>query len=612
MKKRSYTIKQGEYLIDILKAIPTNSVIRKNITDIGATTLEIEFNRNSIIILPNLPVIYSKEEKFKNSIKNIEVLGVHGDRTNLQIIDFLSKESSKSKKFLVTPESFYKLIECFKHLGIDYRNDYFLLFDECDKISKDIDYRKTISVPLDEFFKFKNKSLISATALVPSDPRFETEGFEFVNINPHKDFVVTQDIKIYKTNNSMDAFNYLIKQDVTEKNYFIFCNSIRAIAHLVNSNGIHENTSIFCSETSAESLKQSKVKGVYHKLKDDCFSKYNFLTSRFFAALDIDFDKDVEIYIITDLGIADHSIIDPETDAVQIIGRFRNKSIKKNVKVLLTEEPEILALSKTDCLTLIDKYEFCYNDIINFGKTLPSGDDKRLVKEITNRLDFNHFMSYNGQRNHFKVDNYVYRHKINKHYQNFDNIINAYKDLTVGETEQKRFDIKYIGTQWSNLDSAKAKLLTSMGQKLSTTIMEVVTILDACKEESTDEIFDTEQLIEDIKRMQPEIFLAYQIVDKDTLLLIEKKIELTREITRAHINSLGSNLSFLSDLKVEFLLGEKLTTLEIKARFQSLITKHKLSFKATKANLDKYIDFKRVALNKDSNGYKVRSYKNNF
>ena len=35
-------------------------------------------------------------------------------------------------------------------------NTYFCLFDECEKISQDYDYRENIAFPITDFYKFKN------------------------------------------------------------------------------------------------------------------------------------------------------------------------------------------------------------------------------------------------------------------------------------------------------------------------------------------------------------------------------------------------------------------------------------------------------------------------
>ena len=60
------TLKQGQYLSDVMRKIPTNCILSKRIPGCGATTLELKSNRNSIIVVPNVPVINSKCQKYDN------------------------------------------------------------------------------------------------------------------------------------------------------------------------------------------------------------------------------------------------------------------------------------------------------------------------------------------------------------------------------------------------------------------------------------------------------------------------------------------------------------------------------------------------------------------
>lgn len=48
---------------DILSLIPNNVILNKTLTGCGATTLEINAPRNSIIIEPNVPVIIGKKQQ---------------------------------------------------------------------------------------------------------------------------------------------------------------------------------------------------------------------------------------------------------------------------------------------------------------------------------------------------------------------------------------------------------------------------------------------------------------------------------------------------------------------------------------------------------------------
>ncbi|MCW2260715.1 MULTISPECIES: DEAD/DEAH box helicase family protein [Sphingobacterium] len=603
MKKRYLTLNKGEFLIDIMPKIESNTVIKKNVTSIGATTLEIETLRNSIIILPNLPVILLKEKAHQNR----DVLAVYAERTILDIIDYISDTTIPFKKILTTPESFHKILEAMRNQKIDYRKDYFLLFDECDKICKDIDFRKSISLPIDEFFKFENKAFISATALIPRDPRFDEQGFEMIHIRPT--YKVAQDIKLFKTNSALDAFGYLINQDITEKHYFIFCNSLSIITHLINSNNLKDQSSVFCSESSAERLKSAKFNHIGHKLDETKFSKYNFLTSRFFSALDIYFDKDVEIYIISDLGVADHTIIDPATDAIQIIGRFRNKDIKKNVTIFFTEDKDLISLSESVCLGIIDGYKLTYDTIKNIGKTLSDKEKASLMKEITSLLEYNQFLNRDGTKDYFKVDNYIYKHSLNKLYQAYDNLINAYKDLKIEDTDKTYFNVTYVGQSVSVIPSSSQKLFNTAGQKFKTTVREVVALLEGMEDKQMFEISNNDVLRAKLKSLYPEIVDGYDLIDRETLKLIEKPRELEREIKRAINAKISTSFHFLNDLKVEFLIGEKLSTSDINARFATLIKKHGLKMKATTTQLENFILLRRCKLYDSTWGLRIDGYK---
>ena len=53
-------------------------------------------------------------------------------------------------------------------------------------------------------------------------------------------------------------------------------------------------------------------------------SQYNFFTSRFFNAVDIELDFKPYVILVTDVYFAEQTMFDPYSDVVQIIGRFRN------------------------------------------------------------------------------------------------------------------------------------------------------------------------------------------------------------------------------------------------------------------------------------------------
>lgn len=60
-----------QYLTEVLKEIPTNTILCKTLTGLGATYGEIKAKRHSIIIEPNKPVIVGKYNDSKHQGDNL-------------------------------------------------------------------------------------------------------------------------------------------------------------------------------------------------------------------------------------------------------------------------------------------------------------------------------------------------------------------------------------------------------------------------------------------------------------------------------------------------------------------------------------------------------------
>ena len=136
MKNKEITVSKEangkiQYLTEILPEIPTNTILYKKLTGLGATYGELKAHRNSIIIEPNKPVISGKCKDPKHGKDNLFGVfdGVYAD----DIVAYMERSIKQSKHFkiLTTPESFHKVQEAFEEMDMDIRYNSFLLFDEC-------------------------------------------------------------------------------------------------------------------------------------------------------------------------------------------------------------------------------------------------------------------------------------------------------------------------------------------------------------------------------------------------------------------------------------------------------------------------------------------------
>lgn len=143
---REFEINKGEWLSDVIKEIPTNTILNKTMTGCGATTLEINAARHSIIIEPNVPVIVGK--KAQHSF----LFAVYEGTSKEDVKAYLAGEHDGYRKIITTPEGFdKKVLPAMYETNTPIFEDYFLLFDECEKAIQDVGYRGDIYLPVEDF-----------------------------------------------------------------------------------------------------------------------------------------------------------------------------------------------------------------------------------------------------------------------------------------------------------------------------------------------------------------------------------------------------------------------------------------------------------------------------
>lgn len=258
MEIKETVIKKGEWLLDALKRIgynmiPTNTILDKTLTGLGATHSELHSERNSIIIEPNVPVILGKLSSNDNLEAVYEKCTPHTIKKYMQMdITF--------KKILTTPESFKKIREAALSLGINIYKEYFCLFDECEKITQDIDYRRKITQPIHDFFLFEGKAFVSATPLSMSHEEFEKQKFQKLKILPDYDYKKNLDLIV--TNSYYKRLRRVLEGMKDSKHICIFFNVTDGINEIIDNFGITDYK-IFCSQKSVDKLIKRRIDKAY-------------------------------------------------------------------------------------------------------------------------------------------------------------------------------------------------------------------------------------------------------------------------------------------------------------------------------------------------------------
>lgn len=431
-----------QYLTEVLPEIPTNTILYKKLTGLGATYGELKADRDSIILEPNVPVIKGKCKDPKHAKDNL--MGVYENVTVDSIVKYLQACKEKHIKLLSTPESFSKIKAAFEEIDRDIYSTCYLLFDECHKIVKDVDYRENITLPFDDFFMFENKGLVSATPLDFTDPRFFKQKFQIMEVQPN--FEYAQPLNLYHTNNVLQELKKRIGN--IEKPIFLFINSTETIYSIMDKLDILEQSTVFCAYNSVKNLKDKKFSQVYSDWDAAKMNKYNFLTSRFFNALDIELDFQPEVFIVTDVTMATQSIIDPFTDTIQIIGRFRNGIA--SASHITNTDYKFQVRSKAQLQFRINVFEETYKMLKAYYDNATSDELRDAVKAILNNHPLTPLLNTDGTKNWFKIDNYMDENLVQGYYNSFDELVKNYKQC-------ESFKLNYESQAYKLSDTERLK-----------------------------------------------------------------------------------------------------------------------------------------------------------
>lgn len=427
-----------QHLSEVLPLIPTNTILCKTLMGIGATYGELRAARNSIIIEPNRPVIYGKCRDPKHTNDNL--FGVYEGIYTQDVVNYIIKSQDRNKKIkiLTTPESFYKVRMAFEQVEIDIRTDgYFLLFDECQKIVKDCGYRKNISLPMDYFFECNDKAMVSATP--PSefaDPRFKD--FDIITICPN--FNYKKAITVCVTNNVLERTRLLLTE-LNEQPVFFFVNSTDIILAMIEQLRLKEESAVFCSADSVDKLKSQKFCNAHENWNQNHMAKYNWMTSRFYNALDIELEYKPNVVMITDCFTADYTMIDPYMDAVQIMGRFRNGT--SNIYHISNLDGRILVRGKSDIVTRYQCDKEIYEHIETLKNMQTDFNCRDAFSEALEVLPYNRFLDDYGKEDAFKIDNYIYEEQIKVMYHDSTRLYRGYEECGYYDVATSNTTYKY-------------------------------------------------------------------------------------------------------------------------------------------------------------------------
>ena len=537
-----------QYLTEVLPMIPTNTILYKTLTGLGATYGELKTDRNSIIIEPNVPVIVGKCNDPKHKEDNL--FGVYEGVYTEDVIKYLEKSADKRTKILTTPESFQKVKDAFELMDMDIYGTCFLLFDECHKIVKDADYRSDITLPFDDFFLFNEKALVSATPISFSDPRFEMQKFQIIRIEPAFEYKLP--VSLIHTNNVLEQLKKTLDK-LNATDICLFVNSTDMIYSFIKQLDIENESTVFCAKKSVEKLKNKKFKHAFEQWSKSKMKKYNFFTSRFYNALDIELEIKPTVIMISDVYFSEYSMIDPHTDAIQAIGRFRNGV--NRVCHIFNTNPNLPVRTEEEIGIYLQANKEVYDKIKTFYDCATSEEARNAYHGILKVLPFNQMLNKDGKENFFAIDNYVDEALLKSSY-------NAQEKLIASYRSNRLFDLDVESAYFPFGDFERLKK-ESKYASLKDKRKEVVRQLELLKGDDETEMIRNYK--EDLRKADSFIYEAYEEIGKEMIESLDYSVKRIKEAMILKQNrEKTEGTEFIQLIKNSFKVGQKYTKKYIK------------------------------------------------
>lgn len=373
-KKTVYTLKnlnrsgKPTKLGDVFNHLPSGIVIKSE-TGMGATTLEIEAERNSIIVEPLRITAESKASKHKcffvgTPLKKKDAVDV------LAIRKYLTTSTTPFKKILCVVDSLYKVLDAISEEGLAL-SDFFLVLDETDSLQLDSSFRKIMNQAFENYKKFPpdSRATVTATPIEFSDPDLASEKVTEIKYKTSSlrevTLVRTPDYKGQLADEIME----LLENHPDEK-IFVALNSVKAIMevadHLQYKKGVKPGSlKVLCSTSS-----KAKVGPRFSEISKELLpSKVNFVTAAYFTGFDID----EPYHLLVAISAGSQTLELSELRYKQIAGRCRKKLLSEKI---VYDGEGLGGFEVYDFSTLSEMADEEIKSINCFSRTYGPGEDQ--------------------------------------------------------------------------------------------------------------------------------------------------------------------------------------------------------------------------------------------
>ena len=595
----TYTLKLTDYIDEAFKIIPSNAFIHKGRTGIGGTTLELNTDRNTILVVPNKGIIKDKEAETDEEgvLKFPNLFPVYyGDtpeeRATPEDIANYMLSDIPDKKIMTTPDSLHKIIKAAGSDTDKLFSDYFLLVDECHTIITEA-YRKAMLKAFEQCFNFKNRAYISATPYYFTDPRMKDLNYYKIIFDEPLGTVEVVNAKSIKA-----CLRFMLNEaHKYPENLHIFYNSVTEISEIISYAGVTD-CNVFCAEKQEN---KDKIGQFFNpQPTDGQYKKINFYTTSYFEGWSLR-DVNPTIILVTDVN-RPHTRVGISNKGVQAIGRQRVDY--KNPETL----PKIYHVTnhrnKSEFKTMEEfenEYLYCGDSCAHQYNDYLKGCEERNIIPLEERTKFaEKYADINPETgkatiNYPKIDQLINESACNEEFNHLCHIKEAWEGAGY-KTDMR----KYEETIKKDTEQREIKRLTSKS------IQEIFSDFEALEPKNGYIIRDEEheQQLKQLKNKYPVLYKAHQTLTKEE---IEATQYNAKEIEKLVIlkNNKSLEMKILNLLRLKFSVGGRYTNEDIKNKLQKIYDEAGYDKKATAAQINnpKWYETKPCKIKNKQGGY---------
>jgi hypothetical protein len=586
----------AKYLSDVLKELPKNCLFNKGAVGAGGTTIALSDNANTVICVPYKSLIDNKviQSKENKELYPYELLGVHGDTTDVEIHGYLNTHSVK--KIMVTYDSLPRLMKFLEP------QDFTILVDEYHCLFTEYSFRKKACMAvLNNYKAFESFTFMSAT---PIEDDFILEELKNIDVvTAEWEDVLKVSVQPVKCQHSLDrTIISVIERALSgekEGNYYFFVNSVTFIKKMIaNCKLNNKNCRVIYSEGNDSKLSVKRGKTT------DAPKKINFITKTAFEGSDI-YDEDGKIFILSD-GDNPHTLVDISTQFLQISGRIRNSKYKNAIHHVYTSTrySDGLTFSEFNLMRKADVAdELAFLNEVNkmstfeYRKRAVTGKQELLFHNVDDDTQ-----SIVSDENRHKIDLYQYK-ILNSDYVSQVNLGKEYEknNLIVSEWWLDKANPEVLPVDdVTNFEATVKELSNLAGGKSSGVISTAYMALKAAA------LLKYDFLDEALSK------LGFDGIAKQKYIVTNVKKKLVQLSPRNHETSDLARVAKLLSLSGKFKSGSVVTGSTIKDELNKIYKKLNIDKKATSKDLDLYYhtkETKRLIDGKQQRSYAILSAK---